>query len=95
MATDRKLDIFTRKILMTRKPEYMGHTVNFRTKKLSYKDKYSVHSSPEDWIIFENTQDNYTCSTYSKAKSKFENKCTQHHVRTDVIRDLLLEVIKA
>lgn len=149
---------------IVRKPEYMGHTVNFRTKKLSYKDKNSVHNSPEDWIIFENTQeaivdeetwltvqkiretkhrpskkgdinpltglvycadcgakmfnhrtngyekkdkngnptgkytnaqDNYTCSTYSKAKSKFENRCTQHHVRTDVICDLLLEVIKA
>ena len=149
---------------IVKKPEYMGHTVNFRTKKLSYKDKNSVHNSLEDWIIFENTQeaivdeetwltvqkiretkhrptkkgdinpltglvycadcgakmfnhrtggyekkdkddnptgkytnaqDNYTCSTYSKAKSKFENKCTQHHVHTDVIRDLLLEVIKA
>lgn len=149
---------------LVRKPEYMGHTVNFRTKKLSYKDKNSVHNSPEDWIIFENTQeaivdeetwltvqkiretkhhptkkgdinpltglvycadcgakmfnhrtggyekkdkdgnptgkytnaqDNYTCSTYSKAKSKFENRCTQHNVRTDVIRELLLEVIKA
>ena len=147
-----------------RKPEYMGHTVNFRTKKLSNKDKNSVHNSPEGWIVFENTQeaivdeetwltvqkiretkhrpskkgdinpltglvycadcgakmfnhrtngyekkdkngnptgkytnaqDNYTCSTYSKAKSKFENRCTQHHVRTDVIRDLLLDVIKA
>ena len=44
---------------------------------------------------YTNAQDNYTCSTYSKAKSKFENRCTQHHVRTDVIRDLLLEVIKA
>ena len=149
---------------LVRKPEYMGHTVNFRTKKLSYKDKNSVHNSPEDWIIFENTQeaivdeetwltvqkiretkhrptkkgdinpltglvycadcgakmfnhrtggyekkdkngnptgkytnaqDNYTCSTYSKVKSKFENRCTQHHVHTDVIRDLLLEVMKA
>ena len=149
---------------IVKKPEYMGHTVNFRTRKESYKDKHSVHNSPEDWIIFENTQevivdeetwltvqkiretkhcptkkgdinpltgliycadcgakmfnhrtggyekknkdgnptgkytnaqDNYTCSTYSKAKSKFENRCTQHYVRTDVIRDLLLEVIKA
>ena len=44
---------------------------------------------------YTNAQDNYTCSTYSKAKSKFENKCTQHHVRTDVVRDLLLETIKA
>ena len=44
---------------------------------------------------YTNAQDNYTCSTYSKAKSKFETRCTQHHVRTDVIRDLLLETIKA
>ena len=35
----------------------MGHTVNFRTRKESYKDKHSVHNSPEDWIIFENTQE--------------------------------------
>ena len=44
---------------------------------------------------YTNAQDNYTCSTYSKAKSKFENKCTQHHVRTDVVRDLLLETIRS
>ena len=35
----------------------MGHTVNFRTRKEPYKDKHSVHNSPEDWIIFENTQE--------------------------------------
>ena len=42
---------------LVKKPEYMGHTVNFRTRKESYKDKNSVHNSPEDWIIFENTQE--------------------------------------
>ncbi len=42
---------------IVKKPEYMGHTVNFRTKKESYKDKHSVHNSPEDWVIFENTQE--------------------------------------
>lgn len=36
------------------KPEYMGHTVNFRTSKKSYKDK-RVKNAPEDWLIFENT----------------------------------------
>jgi DNA invertase Pin-like site-specific DNA recombinase len=149
---------------IVKKPEYMGHTVNFRTYKDSYKDKNAKHNDPEEWIIFENTQeaivdeetwltvqriretkhrptkrgdvnpltglmycadcgakmfnhrtggyekkdkngnptgkftnaqDNYTCSTYSKAKSKFENNCTQHHVRTDVVRDLILEVLRA
>lgn len=38
------------------KPEYMGHTVNFRTSKKSYKDK-TVHNAPEDWMIFENTHE--------------------------------------
>jgi DNA invertase Pin-like site-specific DNA recombinase len=149
---------------IVKKPEYMGHTVNFRTYKDSYKDKNAKHNDSKEWIIFENTQeaivdeetwltvqriretkhrptkrgdvnpltglmycadcgakmfnhrtggyekkdkngnptgkftnaqDNYTCSTYSKAKSKFENNCTQHHVRTDVVRDLILEVLRA
>jgi DNA invertase Pin-like site-specific DNA recombinase len=148
---------------MVKKPEYMGHTVNFRTNKDSYKDKHSRKLDPECWIIFENTQesivdeetwqivqkiretkrrpnkkgtpnpltglmfcadcgakmfnhrtggyekkdkdgnptgkytnaqDNYHCSTYSLYKGKFEDRCTQHHVRTNVVRDLLLDTIK-
>lgn len=148
---------------MVAHPEYMGHTVNFRNYKDSYKDKHTKKHDPSDWVIFENTQepivdeetwylvqkirqtkhrpnlkgyvspltglvycadcgakmfnhrtggyekkdkdgnptgkytnaqDNYTCSTYSKAKSKFENKCTQHHVRTDVLNDLILQTLK-
>ncbi|WP_425755552.1 recombinase family protein [Ihubacter sp. rT4E-8] len=39
------------------KLEYMGHTVNFRTHKESYKDKRAVVHSPEDWLIFENTHE--------------------------------------
>ena len=39
------------------KPEYMGHTVNFRSHKESYKDKRAVVHSPEDWLIFENTHE--------------------------------------
>ena len=63
---------------------------NHRTNGYEKKDKNGNPTGK-----YTNAQDNYTCSTYSKAKSKFENRCTQHHVRTDVIRDLLLEVIKA
>jgi len=37
------------------KPEYMGHTVNFRTYKDSYKDKNQKFHSKEDWVVFENT----------------------------------------
>ena len=43
--------------LMIAKPEYMGHTVNFRAHKESYKDKYPVKRPPEEWKIFENTHE--------------------------------------
>lgn len=39
------------------KPEYMGHTVNFRAYKPSYKDKRMVKRPPEEWLIFENTHE--------------------------------------
>jgi len=39
------------------KPEYMGHTVNFRTYKGHYKDKKRVMKSPDEWLIFENTHE--------------------------------------
>ena len=39
------------------KAEYMGHTVNFRSHKESYKDKQPVYHAPEDWLIFENTHE--------------------------------------
>lgn len=39
------------------KPEYMGHTVNFRTYKESYKDKNNRMNKPEDWQVFENTHE--------------------------------------
>lgn len=37
------------------KPEYLGHTVNFRSYKDSYKDKRAKETPKEDWAIFENT----------------------------------------
>ena len=40
---------------MISKPEYMGHTVNFRSSKDSYKDKNPREIPKEDWLIFENT----------------------------------------
>lgn len=39
------------------KPEYMGHTVNFRSHKQSYKDKNPVMNPKEEWLIFENTHE--------------------------------------
>lgn len=39
------------------KPEHMGHTVNFRSYKPSYKDKKMIKRLPEEWKIFENTHE--------------------------------------
>ena len=37
------------------KPEYVGHTVNFRTSKESYKDRNRTENPKGEWKIFENT----------------------------------------
>ncbi len=42
---------------MLSKPEYLGHTVNFRSCKKHYKDKKRTFRAPEDWLIFENTHE--------------------------------------
>lgn len=39
------------------KPEYMGHTVNFRSYKESYKDKKPILRPQEEWLIFENSHE--------------------------------------
>ena len=36
--------------------DYLGHTVNFKTTKKSYKSKKKIWNDPENWVIFENTQ---------------------------------------
>lgn len=38
-------------------PIYLGHTINFRTKKKSYKSHSVVFLPKEDWVIFENTHE--------------------------------------
>jgi len=38
-----------------RKEEYLGHTVNFKTYKDSYKDKRRKKTPPDERVIFENT----------------------------------------
>ena len=37
--------------------EYCGHTVNFRTRRKSYKVKKTIRNPQEDWMIFENTHE--------------------------------------
>ena len=149
---------------MLTRPEYMGHTVNFRTYKESYKDKRPKKAPKEDWVIFENTQeaivdektwhlaqelrkvvrrtdtlgeanpltglmfcadcgakmynhrgsagqardwqgrpngkrrpdrDEYNCSTYNNSRARFSTVCSQHFIRTAVVRELVLEAIRS
>jgi DNA invertase Pin-like site-specific DNA recombinase len=144
------------------KPEYCGHTVNFRTYKDSYKGKKFKYNPKENWKVFENTHpalitreqfdvvqklrgtprrpddcgeanpltgllfchecgrkmynsrqakthyeehrlgktyrhkvaDFYTCSTYSLAKGVFTEKCSQHYIRTEAVREIVLDAIR-
>ena len=53
-------------------PAYLGHTVNFRTRKKSYKSKKTIDLPPEEWATFENTHeaiiDEETFSTVQKIR---------------------------
>ena len=37
--------------------DYLGHMVNFKTSKQSFKSKKVLWNDPADWVIFENTQE--------------------------------------
>jgi len=39
------------------KQEYLGHTVNFKTRRQSYKTKKKLENPREEWKIFENTHE--------------------------------------
>jgi hypothetical protein len=146
------------------KPESMGHTVNFRFYKESYKDKHTKPAPKEDWVIFpdthegiiesevwENAQrlrktvkrtdslgtanpltgkmfcadcggrmynhrkpyetplytnpntgktymrkpsDVYVCATHSRGNRRFNKACSLHHIRTEVVNELVLDAIR-
>jgi len=63
------------------KPEYMGHTVNFRSTKESYKEKKQTQNPKEDWVIIENTHDPIVDpGTWETAQ-----KCRRVERRTDTV----------
>ena len=39
------------------KHEYLGHTINFKTYKKSYKSKKKLWNDPSEWQVFENTHE--------------------------------------
>ena len=42
---------------MLSRPEYLGHTVNFKTRTKSFKDKKMLFRDPSEWAVFENTHE--------------------------------------
>ena len=42
---------------MLARQEYLGHTVNFKTYRKSYKNKKQMMNDPSEWQIFENTHE--------------------------------------
>ena len=43
--------------ILDRWREYLGHTVNFKTTKKSYKSKKKIQNPESEWVIFENTHE--------------------------------------
>ncbi|WP_272917127.1 recombinase family protein, partial [Enterococcus gallinarum] len=39
------------------RPDYLGHTVNFKTSTKSYRDKRKIYNDPKDWVVFKNTHE--------------------------------------
>ena len=62
------------------KPEYMGHTVNFRSEKKSYKDK-RVYKPQAEWLIIENTHEAIVDPDTWELVQKMRK--TRHHVTID------------
>ena len=60
------------------KPEYMGHTVNFRSHKQSYKDKNPVMNPKEEWLIFENTHEAIVDKETSELAQKLRKTPRRH-----------------
>ena len=55
------------------KMEYLGHTVNGRTKRRSYKDKKTIWLPKEEWLIFKNTHEAIIDRTLSISYRKCAN----------------------
>ena len=58
------------------RPEYQGHTVNFKTYKQSYKSKKNLFTIPEEkWLVFENTHEAIVdADTWQRAQELRKNK---------------------
>ena len=57
------------------RPEYQGHTVNFKTYKQSYKSKNTCYNPEEKWLVFENTHEAIIdADTWARVQELRKNK---------------------
>nr|WP_278937272.1 DUF4368 domain-containing protein [Phascolarctobacterium faecium] len=57
------------------RPEYQGHTVNFKTYKQSYKSKKTCYNPEEKWLVFENTHEAIIdADTWARVQKLRKNK---------------------
>lgn len=57
------------------KPEYTGCTVNFKTKKPSYKSKEQINMPRDQWAVFENTQEAIIDKDTFELVRRMRDKC--------------------
>jgi hypothetical protein len=55
----------------------------------------TTYKNKKGYLCNRPPKDVYACSTYSLTGRKFDRKCTNHQIRTVVLRELALEAIKA
>ena len=55
----------------------------------------TTYKNKKGYLCNRPPKDVYACSTYSLTGRKFDRKCTNHQIRTVVLRELALESIKA
>ena len=64
------------------KQEYLGHMVNFKTRKLSYKSKKKLENTPEQWKSFENTQEAIiVCRNFARTNADLPERQDQYVFR--------------
>lgn len=57
------------------RPEYLGHTVNLKAHKQSYKSEKSCHNPEEKWLVFENTHEAIIdADTWARVQELRKNK---------------------
>ncbi|MBD5131495.1 MAG: recombinase family protein [Clostridiales bacterium] len=68
------------------KEDYTGCTVNFKTKKLSYKSKEQINMPRDQWVIFENTQEAIIDKETFELVRRMRDKCRRVSPNTITVK---------